>query len=77
LYIKYNFMCSSKCKRKRTFIVMNAKFDTYPMRKTIPAQENAGLVADDFFKMLSNRSMRQSLRVCLKSVGGTSSVCCL
>jgi len=23
-------------------IVLNAKFDTYPMRKTIPAQENAG-----------------------------------
>jgi len=44
LYIKYNFMCSS--------IVLNAKFDTYPMHKTIPAQENAGLVADDFFEML-------------------------
>ncbi|MEA2045248.1 MAG: hypothetical protein U9N48_01800 [Euryarchaeota archaeon] len=33
-------------------IVLNAKFDTYPMRKTIPAQENAGLVADDFFERL-------------------------
>jgi len=35
-------------------IVLNAKFkfDTYLMRKTIPAQENAGLVADDFFEML-------------------------
>ena len=33
-------------------IVLNAKFDTYPMRKTIPAQENAGLVTDDFFEML-------------------------
>jgi len=42
-YIKYNFMCSS--------IVLNAKFDTYPMRKTIQAQENAGLVADDIFEM--------------------------
>ncbi len=33
-------------------IVLNAKFDTYPMRKTIQAQENAGLVADDFFERL-------------------------
>jgi len=33
-------------------IVLNAKFDTYPMRKAIPAQENAGLVADDFFERL-------------------------
>jgi len=32
-------------------IVLNAKFDTYPMRKTIPVQENAGLVADNFFEM--------------------------
>ena len=33
-------------------IVLNAKFDTYPMRKTMLAQENAGLVADDLFEML-------------------------
>ena len=33
--------------RTRVIIVLNAKFDTYPMRKTLPAQENAGLVADD------------------------------
>ncbi len=33
--------------RTRVIIVLHAKFDTYPMRKTIPAQENAGLVADD------------------------------
>ena len=33
------------------YIVLNAKFDTYPMRKTIPSQENAGLVADDFFEI--------------------------
>jgi len=30
-----------------SMVVLNAKFDTYPMRKTIPVQENAGLVADD------------------------------
>jgi len=33
--------------RTRDIIVLNAKFDTYPMRKTLPAQENTGLVADD------------------------------
>jgi len=39
-------------------IVLNAKFDTYPMRKTIPAQENAGLVADDFFLLISTANER-------------------
>jgi len=36
------------------FIVLKAEFGTYPMpcTKTMQAQENAGLAADDFFETL-------------------------
>lgn len=33
-------------------IVLNAKFDTYPMRKVMSTPETISLVADDFFGML-------------------------